>query len=150
MNKPSLMTAVMKRFLWRVLGLTGAYLAAILLASMYLTRHPSVGVGLYALSLVPAVPVLVVIVSVGVYLRDEKDEYLRWITVKSLLWASGITLTAATVASFLDAVTQFRPDPSPHAVVAFWATFGFLQVTFWSVFGVAQAMLHVSNGGSDE
>jgi|SRR5580704_15704442 hypothetical protein len=150
MNKPSLMTAVMKHFLWRVLGLTGAYLAAILLASMYLTQHQPVGVALYALSLVPAVPILVVIVSVGIYLRDEKDEYLRWITVKSLLWASGITLTAATVASFLGAVAQVRPASSPPAIVAFWATFGFLQATFWGVFGVAQAILHVSNGGSDD
>jgi len=150
MNKPSLMTGVMKHFLWRVLGLTGVYLAAILFASMYFTRHQPVGVALYALSLVPAVPVLVVIVSVGVYLRDEKDEYLRWITVKSLLWASGVTLSAATVASFLDAVAQVRPVSSPHAVVAFWVTFGFLQAAFWSVFGVTQAILHTSNGGSDE
>ena len=37
----------------------------------------------------------------GIYLRDEKDEFLRWMTIQSMLWAMGVVLALTTVVGFL-------------------------------------------------
>ena len=64
-------------------------------AADYLAQriHPA-GVGLWLLAGVPLLPLLIVFVLMGYYLRDEKDEYKRDLMVRCLLWGTGAGVLA--------------------------------------------------------
>ena len=53
------------------------------------------GVVAYALAVLPALPVVGMAVAVGLYFREETDEFERAVRVESALWATGVTLAAA-------------------------------------------------------
>jgi hypothetical protein len=50
----------------------------------------------------PTVPLLAVIVSMGLYLREETDEFERAVHTESALWASGGVLILATLLGFFE------------------------------------------------
>lgn len=56
----------------------------------------------YALSILPALPIIAIFAFVGRYLIEEQDEYLRMRMVRQVLWATGITLAATTLWGFLE------------------------------------------------
>jgi len=62
--------------------------------------HPS-GAVLFLLAALPALPILAVIVLMGRYLRDEKDEYKRDLAVRCLLWGTAGALTINLFSSYL-------------------------------------------------
>jgi hypothetical protein len=64
----------------------GGYFA-IFFASFYVNfrLHPA-GVGLWILASLPVLPILAVLVLMGRYLRDERDEFKRDMVVRCLLW----------------------------------------------------------------
>jgi hypothetical protein len=56
----------------------------------------------YALAALPALPVMACFALMGRYLVEEKDEYIRTRTATQSLWATGVTLAAATLWGFLE------------------------------------------------
>jgi hypothetical protein len=62
--------------------------------------HPSGGI-LFLLAALPVLPILAVIVLMGRYLRDEKDEYRRDLAVRCLLWGTAGALTINLFSSYL-------------------------------------------------
>ena len=50
-----------------------------------------------AASLAALVPVVLAAWVVARYLRDEPDEFVRWIVVRGLLWATAVTLAGDAV-----------------------------------------------------
>ncbi len=97
-----LRTPAWKRYNWRVVWLSLAY-AAFLLPAVYGFKHALIpGVWKYVAAILPALPIVGIFVAIGRYLVEEQDEYVRLLMVRQILWASGFTLSVATIWGFLD------------------------------------------------
>ena len=97
-----LRTPAWKRYNWRVVWLSLLY-AAFLLPAVYSFKHRLVsGEFAYVLAVLPAIPIIAVFATVGRYLVEESDEYLRMLMVRQTLWAGAIALSLATVWGFLE------------------------------------------------
>src|SRR3982751_4688041 len=97
-----LRTPAWKRYNWRVVWLSLAY-AAFLLPAVYGFKHALIpGIWKYVVAILPALPIVGIFVAIGRYLVEEQDEYVRMLMVRQILWASGFTLSVATVWGFLD------------------------------------------------
>ena len=97
-----LRTPAWKRYNWRVVWLSLAY-AAFLLPAVYGFKHALIPGGWkYVAAILPALPIVGIFVAIGRYLVEEQDEYVRLLMVRQILWASGFTLSVATIWGFLD------------------------------------------------
>lgn len=75
-----------------------------------LIKHTALPASLrYLAAIVPALPLVGVIVAMGLYVRDETDEFRRAVYVQSLLWSLGFLLCATTVWGFLELLAD-----APH------------------------------------
>ncbi|MFM5954780.1 MAG: hypothetical protein ACKOPE_10845 [Novosphingobium sp.] len=83
------------------------------------TWHPQ-GPALWLLALLPSLPILFLVWSLGRYLVEEQDEYLRMRQIQAGLFATGLLLAVSTVWGFLETF-----GIAPHAegwwAVAVWA-----------------------------
>ena len=95
-------TPAWKRYNIRVIWLSLAY-AAFLLPAVYGFKHQLIGGGAaYLVAVLPALPIIGIFAAIGRYLVEEQDEYVRMLMVRQTLWASGFTLSLATIWGFLD------------------------------------------------
>ena len=95
-------TPAWKRYNWRVVWLSLLY-AALLIAAVYGFKHSLVPTVLkYPIAALPALPIIGIFAAIGRYLVEEQDEYIRMLMVRQTLWASGFTLSVATIWGFLD------------------------------------------------
>ncbi len=91
-----------KRYNWRLIWLSLLY-ALFLITAVYGFKHQLIPGGLrYFVAILPALPIIGIFGAIGRYLVEEKDEYLRTLMVRQILWASAFTLSVATVWGFLD------------------------------------------------
>ena len=81
--------------------------------------HP-VGIFAYALALAPALPIIGIIVIVGLYLAEEKDEFQRNLLIQALLWGIGSLLALATAWGFLELFTSVPHFQIYLAFPLFW------------------------------
>jgi hypothetical protein len=95
-------TPAWKRYNWRVIWLSLLY-AAFLLPAVYAFKHQLVPTAFkYIVAVLPALPIIGIFAAIGRYLVEERDEYVRMLMVRQTLWASGFTVSAATIWGFLD------------------------------------------------
>src|SRR4051794_4457116 len=95
-------TIAWKRYNWRVIGLSLLY-AVFLLPAVYGFKHQLVSHSVaWVVAILPALPIIGIFAAIGRYLVEEQDEYVRMLMVRQTLWASGFTLSLATVWGFLD------------------------------------------------
>lgn len=91
-----------RRYNWRVVLLSLLY-CAFLLPAVYGFKHQLVPQSVaYLVAILPALPIIGIFLAIGRYLVEEQDEYIRMLMVRQILWASGLTLSVATVWGFLD------------------------------------------------
>ena len=92
-------SAASKRYNWRVVCLSLLYVA-------FLSRRftPSTISSFTARSLMApqSCPRFRIFGAMGRYLVEEQDEYVRMLTVRQTLWATGFALSVATVWGFLE------------------------------------------------
>jgi len=78
----------------------------------------------YPVAIVPALPILWVLVETWRYVATEKDEFLRMLLVQCLLGGTGGTLATTTVWGWLEAF-RLAPHLAPTMVYAiFWLFVG--------------------------
>ena len=95
-------TPAWKRYNIRIVWLSLVY-AAFLMFAVYGFKHGMVvGPASYLIAILPALPIIGIFVAIGRYLVEEQDEYVRMLMVRQTLWASGFTLSLATIWGFLD------------------------------------------------
>ena len=116
-----------KRYVRRFIPLMVLYVVALFAVTWVFNNGPPEGALRYVLAVLPALPVLGVIVAVGAYLREETDEYVRMRLAETSLYATGVTLAAATVWGFLEQFETVPHIPTYYAFVLFWLAFGVIQ-----------------------
>jgi hypothetical protein len=95
-------TPAERRYLPRMAIAMGFYMAA-LYAALHVLRHQTVSDPLrYALAIAPAIPILGAITVMGLYLKEEADEFKRAIVIEAMLWGLGVTLVVTTIWGFLE------------------------------------------------
>lgn len=109
------------------------YLLAVFGTATFVHRHHPHGLTVYLLSALPAFCILAMLGVVVNYLRDEKDEYVRMLMVRSLLAATFIVLAVGAYNDFLRAFGDLPALPAFSQWVIFWFTFAIAQfVQRWS------------------
>ena len=95
-------TRATRRYNIRVIVLSLLY-GAFLLPAVYAFKHHLIsGPFAWVAAILPALPIVGVFVAIGRYLVEEHDEYVRAMTVRQTLWASGFALSIATIWGFLE------------------------------------------------
>jgi hypothetical protein len=92
----------LKRYTRRVLWLSVIYVLFLFAAVYAFNHHLLHGVGAYVAAVLPALPIIGIFGTMGRYLIDEQDEYVRILTVRQTLWATGFALSVATIWGFLE------------------------------------------------
>jgi hypothetical protein len=115
-----------RRF-WPVMAL---YVVTILAVAWIFKHYHPQGILMYLLAVLPASPILGMIGVFGVYISEEKDEFLRMVMMLSSLWATGIVLALATFWGFVE---FFTPTQRLSTFWIFW--------TWCVVFGLAQPLV---------
>lgn len=129
-----------RRYLKRFIPTTLAYVVAVFGTSYAVhAGHPG-GAALVALSILPALPILGMLLVIGLYLYEETDEFVRQRIVIAMLFGIGVLLAAASVLGFLQIYKVIG------AIDVFWA------FPVWcATWGAAQCMLslrdRLSGGG---
>jgi hypothetical protein len=104
--------------------------AVLLLAVIFLrVVHPLQGVLAYALAVLPALPVLGMAWAIGLYLREETDEFERAVCVENALWATGATLSLATIWGFAEMLAD-----APHVPGWLWFPVWALSTSIADIF----------------
>ena len=97
-------SAAERIYLVRVMIAMSIYVGAIAAVSWsFHHRHPQ-GAVVYLLAMLPALPIFAVIASLGIYLAEEKDEFVRTVLVPSTVsllgrwnwWPSAMGRSATT------------------------------------------------------
>jgi hypothetical protein len=139
MNICGTSTPAGKRYQRRVMVTMSIYLVMVL-GAVTLVKHTHLhGWLLYTVALLPTLPMLAMLTALGVYLQEEKDEYVRMITMRSLLAGTAALLAVLVVNDFLRTISGAGALP----VFTSW-------IVFFGVFGVAQAVQTMGNRVSDD
>jgi hypothetical protein len=124
--------AAMKRYLARFAVAMGLYLV-FLFMTVHMVRHGHpTGLLLWGLAILPALPLLAVLVTMGMYLREETDEFERMVVTESLLWAMGGMMGLTSVWGFLEMFVSV-----PH-LQPFW-----LFPLFWVLQGLSTPFIRL-------
>jgi hypothetical protein len=114
----------------RLTMISAAVYAMVLLAVIFVRgAHPLHGVLAYALAVLPALPVLGMAWAIALYLREETDEFERAVCIENALWATGITLSIATVWGFAEMLAD-----APHLGSWLWFPVWALSGTIADIF----------------
>ncbi|HYW15166.1 MAG TPA: hypothetical protein VE891_03295 [Allosphingosinicella sp.] len=79
-----------------------AYVALLFAAQIAIDRYDVSGPPAYVIAILPALAIIGIFAAIASYLVEETDEYLRLLTVRQTLVASGFALSIATAWGFLE------------------------------------------------
>jgi len=113
-------SAAAKRYRMRFSVAISIYVVALIGALSAVIQYHLTGLAAYVLAITPALPLLAVVVSMGVYLREETDEFERAMQTEAALWASGGLLAIETVWGFLE-LFGLVPHVQTWWAFAIWA-----------------------------
>lgn len=102
---------VMRRYRRRLAGAMLAYCVALLGSLALLHEGALTGPLLWIVAAAPAFPILGVLVVMGLYLKEEPDEFERAVHVEAMLWGLGVVLAVTTVWGFLSNASVVPAPP---------------------------------------
>lgn len=111
--------------------LMAGYVGVLFLSSWMMKHHVEQGWWRYFWAVLPAVPILAVIVRMGVYLREETDEYVRLVRMRTILAGTGALLAGVTVSDFLRAFAHAPGFPPFVLFVIFGLAMGVMELMQW-------------------
>ncbi len=124
-------TPAFKRYQQRVQIAMTVYVVVTLGAAWTVKHGSPQGWFLYALSVLPALPVIAVIVSMARYLNEEKDEYQRLKMMKSILVGTATLLATVIVNDFVQTFAHVQPFPPFTGFILFAAAVAITQGVQW-------------------
>ena len=121
--------AYIRRFIPTMILYVLLVAAASALSETELGRGPAI----WAIAVLPALPLLYVFWIIGRYLAEQHDEYLRLLEVRKALVATGLTLAIATVLGFLEIYAALPHVPLFYVPVIWFAGLFVGQLVNWLV-----------------
>ncbi|WP_404334770.1 hypothetical protein AB2M62_14235 [Sphingomonas sp. MMS12-HWE2-04] len=109
----------------RVVVLALTYVALLFAANWLYTHYTLTGPLAVIVALLPALPMVGMIVAIGRLILDEKDEYQRMLHVRQMLIATGLTLSVCSIWGFLEEFNQVPHVPAYWAFIVWCAGLGF-------------------------
>jgi len=128
-----------RRYFLRFSSTMGAYVVVLIAVITYLDRSHPTGWIVFVLAILPALPIIGIIVAVGLFLAEQKDEFQRRMLEWALLWGMGGTLATTSVWGFLEMFSH-APHITPFYVFPL----------FWIFVGIASVVLRLYYRGGDE
>ncbi|HYI42094.1 MAG TPA: hypothetical protein VD768_00515 [Sphingomicrobium sp.] len=95
-------SAAERRYTVRVLAAMAAYIVTLFAAEILIDQRGLEGPLAWVIALLPGLCVASVFWAIGRLLIEEKDEYLRALTVRQMLVATGVAMVVATIYGFLE------------------------------------------------
>jgi len=120
-------TKAARRYVQRMGAVAVLYFGIVWLVTAYVHENHPIGTRLILLAAAPALAVVAMIVVVGVYLREEVDEFKRFQLVVSILWAVGITLGVTAFVDFLRSYGAIAALPPFTEFMVFWFSLAIAQ-----------------------
>jgi hypothetical protein len=103
------------------------YLLLVVVAT-WAVRHAHVkGWLLYVCAVAPSLAILRLLQVVGLYLKEETDEFVRQQMVNSILWGTAAVLGLSAVSDFLRGYTGKGELPGFTIFIVFWMMFALAQ-----------------------
>jgi hypothetical protein len=120
-------TEAAKRYQRRVLYTMSTYLVLLFGAVLIVKHLKPHGWLLYFWALLPAVPVIALIFVMWRYLQEETDEYMRSLTIQSMLVGTGALVATLVVNDFLRSFAEGGALPPFVGYMVFFVGFGLAQ-----------------------
>jgi hypothetical protein len=117
-----------RRFFYRFAVAMLLYAAALVLSILGFVHYRPTGVLAYLLAVLPALPILVMLAVIGVYLAEETDEFVRNLQIQGLLGGIGGTLAVVSVWGFLEDLAHVRRLDLLLVYPLFWVFVGISTV----------------------
>ncbi len=132
-------SSAVRRYLQRLAATSLLYIVTVFL-SFHVLYHGRVPLpAALGLASIPSIPLVLMIVVVALYLKEEKDDFQRELFIRALLWGTGVTLAVTSFWSFVHLFAHFPPVDGFHVFVLFWIADG-----------LAALVLRLRNGVSNE
>jgi len=120
-----------RRFFVRFVWSMAAYVVLLVVAVLAFVRWHPAGALAYGLAVLPALPILAMLVVIGAYLAEEKDEFIRKMQIEMLLGGTGLTLSVVSVWGFLENFTSVRHMDLLWVYPLFWVCTGISALVVW-------------------
>jgi len=91
-----------RRYIRRFVPLMTAYVVIVVGVGYWFDQGGPEGWLRYPVAVLPALPIIGVIFTMGAFIVEQKDEYQRMLMVRQSLFAIGFTLAATTIWGFLE------------------------------------------------
>lgn len=114
------MSPALSRYNWRFLGFAALYMATMLGAAMVHDRVEPASTPMWAIAVLPAVPIMGMIWTMYRYLKEETDEFLRQRAISAALVGLSLVLVVSTLWGFLE-MFGLVPHVWLWAVFPVWA-----------------------------
>ncbi len=121
-----------KRYERDVLRIMAGYLVVVF-AVAWVVKHKHVqGWHAYFFSVLPAIIIIAMLGRMGSYLGEEKDEYQRLLTIRSILVGTAALLATLVVNDFVRAFAGAGALPPFTSFVVFMVAMGLTQLVQWA------------------
>lgn len=116
-----------KRYIRRFIPTMMLYVVVLMACTLTIDRIQPQGPMLFLLSVLPALPIVAVIAVMGIYLSEERDEFIRHRLVVSMIAGMGILLSLLSVWGFLENQNVVPHFPTMLAFPIWCGAFGLVQ-----------------------
>ncbi|MGC6400221.1 hypothetical protein ACNI3Q_06520 [Sphingomonas sp. FW199] len=119
--------AATRRYLRRFMPTMATYMAALFFANWAIRQWDPQGAALVLLSVLPALPIVILLWVIGRLIVETTDEYVRQTMVTAMLGGTGLMLAVTTVWGFLEDGGVLPHLPAYWAFVLWCAGWGITQ-----------------------
>jgi uncharacterized membrane protein YcfT len=113
-----------RRYNKRYLIATPLYIILLFVAVHILRHdHPSHTLAI-VIAILPSIPLVAMIAIAGLYLKEERDEFMRSIFQQSLLWSIGLVLAITSIWGLLEMIVGVPHLPIFYVFPGFCLFFG--------------------------
>ena len=116
-----------RRYTLRLLPMMVLYVALLFTSQWSFHHLHPTGIVTYVLAVLPALPLVGSLALVGLYIKEETDDFERSILIQSMLWGLGAALSVSTIWGSLSDFAGAPPLSTFYIYVFFWIFMGISQ-----------------------